>query len=118
VWLPLVLHGAAAFRAALEEKLTLTRLVYDTLRADTRFDVIDEPQLTVIAFRLRGKTDDANAELLRRINAEKKVVLSSTVLHGRFTLRVCVVSFRTHEDRVRAALASIDEAAGAVLRAC
>jgi aromatic-L-amino-acid decarboxylase len=111
VWLPLVLHGAAAFREALEEKLALTRVAYDALVADGRFEVLDDPQLTVVAFRLRGADDAANAELLRRVNARRKVVLSSTVLGGRFTLRICIVSFRTHEDRVRDALEAVFEEA-------
>src|SRR5262249_17362725 len=66
VWLPIALHGARAFRTALEEKLRLARLAHDELAADGRFEMIDEPQLSVVAFRLRGKGDAANKELLAR----------------------------------------------------
>jgi aromatic-L-amino-acid decarboxylase len=111
LWLPLVLHGAAAFREALEEKLALARMAHDALVADGRFDIVDDPQLTVVAFRLRGADDARNAELLRRVNAGGRVVLSSTVIAGRFTLRICVVSFRTHQDRVKDALEGIFAAA-------
>ena len=98
LWLPLQLHGVAAFREALAEKLALTRLAYDRLRAD--FDILDEPQLSVVAFRMRNADDARNAELLRRVNARGKVYLSSTVLGGRLALRICVLSFRTHQDRL------------------
>lgn len=111
LWLPLKLHGLDAFRAQIEEKLALARLVYDELSRDERFEVLAPPELSIVAFRMRDRDDRANAELLRRINARKRVFLSSTVLHGRLTLRVAIVSFRTHEDRIREAIASIrDEA--------
>ena len=54
IWLPLVLHGVAAFQAAIEEKLMLTRWAYDQLKDDPRFEILDEPQLSVIAFRLKA----------------------------------------------------------------
>ncbi|SDI06603.1 aromatic-L-amino-acid decarboxylase [Sinosporangium album] len=100
LWLPLHLHGVKAFREALEEKLALTGDVYLGLAADSRFEVPWAPDLTVVAFRLRDRDDEANEELLRRINASKRVFLSSTTINGRFYLRVCVLSHRTHADRI------------------
>jgi aromatic-L-amino-acid decarboxylase len=110
IWLPLVLHGAEAFRDAIEEKLMLTRWAYDQLRQDSRFEILDEPQLSVIAFRLKGKEADADArseDLQRRVNARGRVFLSSTRLDGRYVIRLCVLSFRTHMDRVREAVETI-----------
>jgi len=110
IWLPLVLHGAEAFRDAIEEKLMLTRWAYDQLRQDSRFEILDEPQLSVIAFRLKGKQADADArseDLQRRVNARGRVFLSSTRLDGRYVIRLCVLSFRTHMDRVREAVETI-----------
>ncbi len=118
LWLPLKLHGARAFREQLAEKLALARSAHDQLAADLRFEIVDEPQLSVVAFRLRAKKEDAdelNAELLHRVNARGRVFLSSTVLGGRLTLRICVLSFRTHEDRVRDAIDALREEATALL---
>jgi aromatic-L-amino-acid decarboxylase len=69
----------------------------------------------VIAFTVRAPPGkDRNllgAELLRRVNARRRVFLSSTVIEGTYVLRICVLSFRTHEDRVRDAVdALLDEA--------
>ncbi|MEO5761250.1 MAG: pyridoxal-dependent decarboxylase, partial [Vicinamibacteria bacterium] len=110
LWLPLMLHGVDAFSDAIEEKLMLTRWAYDRLKADGRFEIIDEPQLSVIAFRLKGEGpefDDATEELHRRVNARERVFLSSTRLDGRYIIRLCVLSFRTHMDRVRDAVEAI-----------
>lgn len=109
LWLPICLHGLDAFRAALAEKLALARMACERLRACPRFEVLDEPQLSVVAFRFRDRSDDDAAELLRRVVARRRVLLSSTVLDGRLALRIAVVSFRTHEDRVLDAIAALEE---------
>jgi aromatic-L-amino-acid decarboxylase len=120
VWLPLQLHGVAAFRAQLGEKLALARHAYETLAADPLFELLDEPQLSVVAFRLRLAEADAERlgpELLRRVNERRRVFLSSTRLRGRYALRICVLSFRTHADRVEDALTALrEEARGLVGR--
>jgi aromatic-L-amino-acid decarboxylase len=118
VWLPLMLHGVAAFREQLGEKLALARWAYGMLRDDPRFELLDEPQLSVVAFRLRAPAEEADRlgpELLRRVNARRRVFLSSTRIGGRYALRICVLSFRTHEDRVRDAVLALKEEAGTLL---
>ena len=55
-----------------------------------------------------------NQDLLQRINARKRVYLSSTFLQGNFVLRICVLSFRTHLDRVQMCLEDIRAAVGAL----
>ena len=37
---------------------------------------------------------------LAKINASKRVFLSSTMIGGRYILRACIVSHRTHKDRI------------------
>ena len=115
VWLPIQLHGLAAFREALHEKLVLARRAWEALKDDDRFEILDEPQLSIVAFRLRGVGDEGNTELLRRVNGRRRVFLSSTVLDGRVTLRICVLSFRTHQGRVEEAVVGLREEAGRVL---
>jgi aromatic-L-amino-acid decarboxylase len=115
LWLPLQLHGLGAFRAQLTEKLALTVLAHERLAADPRFAILDAPQLSVLAFRLRDASDAVNAELLRRVNARRRVFLSSTVLGGRLVLRICVLHFRTHRARVEEALDALQEEAAALL---
>jgi aromatic-L-amino-acid decarboxylase len=114
VWLPVQLHGLAAFRAALDEKLDLTRYLYEELRRTPGFEVPWEPELTVVAFRYRpgsGDPEEFNRRLLDRINASKRVFLSSTLIGGRFVIRACIVSHRTHRDRIEEAVDIIRAAA-------
>lgn len=114
LWLPLQLFGAAAFRDNLREKLQLARWAYEELRAEPGFECLDEPQLSVVAFRYvppRGDANAFNAALLRRVNDRARVHLSSTLLDGKFVLRICVLSFRTHGDRMVIALSDLRQAA-------
>jgi len=113
VWLPLALHGVAAFREALDEKLDLTAWLDQELARDPRLELPWRPQLTVVPFRRRGGDDAANQCLLDRINAVRRIFLSSTLLAGRFTLRACIVVHRTHRDRVEEAARIIRTAAAA-----
>jgi aromatic-L-amino-acid/L-tryptophan decarboxylase len=100
VWFPLVLHGVHAFREALDEKLDLAGYLYEELSTISELELFGEPELTVVPFRLREGGEEANKRLLDRINASKRVVLSSTLLQGDFTIRACILSHRTHRDRI------------------
>jgi len=117
VWLPLKLHGAAAFRRALDEKLDLAEWAAKELHAlEPAIEVVAEPQLSTVAFRLRQPSmdrdalNDLNRRFLARINARNRVHLTGTMVGDRFVLRICVVSFRTHQDRMEQCLQDIKAA--------
>jgi aromatic-L-amino-acid decarboxylase len=114
VWFPLVLHGVDAFRDALDEKIDLTERLDAALRGDPVLEVGWAPQLTVVAFRLRAADEDVQRDLLARINASKRVFLSSTMIRGEYWIRACIVSHRTHADRVDECAAIVHEAVAAV----
>ncbi|HWS71613.1 MAG TPA: aminotransferase class V-fold PLP-dependent enzyme, partial [Thermoanaerobaculia bacterium] len=103
VWLPLKLFGIEPFRQQLDEKLDLIESLTAELRTIPGLEIVAAPQLTIVAFRLVREGADANAltrELLQRINARKRVMLTPAVLDGMFVIRVCIVSHRTHAERV------------------
>ncbi|HSP33446.1 MAG TPA: aminotransferase class V-fold PLP-dependent enzyme [Thermoanaerobaculia bacterium] len=110
VWLPVKMFGIDVFRQQLDEKLDLTEWATAELRKIDGMEIVAEPQLSIVAFRLKG-SDDRNRELLNRINDKKRVMLTPTVIDGQFIIRICVVSFRTHMDRMRMAIDDIRSAA-------
>ena len=59
--------------------------------------------------------NELNRNLLERINARKRVMLTPTVLDGRFVIRICVVSHRTHRDRIDMAVEDVRAAVDEVL---
>ncbi len=108
MWLPLQVHGVAPFRDALTEKLLLARWAWQELARSEQFEVGPEPDLSVVTFRLKG-TDDANRRLLEAVHRDGRVFFSSTVIDGRFTLRLAIVSFRSHLDDIRLTLRVLEE---------
>jgi glutamate/tyrosine decarboxylase-like PLP-dependent enzyme len=111
LWLPLLLHGLAPFRAALEEKMLLARYFHERLSERSGFEVGPYPDLSVVIFRYRPKSgdmDDFNRKLVEAIHRDGTVFLSSTILDGRFTLRCAVVSFRVHVDTIDRTLDILD----------
>ncbi|MBJ7595520.1 MAG: aminotransferase class V-fold PLP-dependent enzyme [Candidatus Dormibacteraeota bacterium] len=115
VWMPITLHGIAAFRRALDEKLDLAQYLYEQLRAIPQLEVPWRPELSIVCFRCASRhwsdPERATATLLGRINASRRVFLSSTLVEGRMTIRVCILSVHTHRDR-------IDELLGIIRAAC
>lgn len=114
LWLPLHLHGVNAFGGQLDEKLDLAIRAHATLSADDRLEVPWPSDLTVVVFRLKGGDDDAQLRFLDRINRSQRVLLSSTRIGGSVYLRIAILSFRTHADRVDEALQIIATAAGKI----
>jgi aromatic-L-amino-acid decarboxylase len=114
VWLPLKLFGVKAFRENLAEKLHLTKWMYQRFLEGPGFECVAVPDLSVIAFRYRpkkGNVDTFNRKLLEKIVKSKKLFLSSTILNGEFVIRVCILSFRTHQPEVEEAFEIIKNSA-------
>jgi len=117
VWLPIKLLGISPFVRNLEEKLDLTLWAAEELCLVEGIEIVAEPQLSIVTFRLTVPGVGAeglnrlNRDFLARINQRKRVYLTGTTLSGLFTLRICVLSFRTHLDRMEEALADVKEAA-------
>lgn len=107
LWLPLKLFGLAPFRAALEEKLLLARYFRARLLERPGFDVGPEPDLSVVTFRYVPAALDADAfneALVSYVREDGRVFLSSSMIDGRYTIRLAVLAFRTHLDDIEAAL--------------
>jgi len=117
VWLPIAMHGIGPFRRNLEEKLELARWATQELRGIRGLEIVAEPQLSIVAFALAtpgldlAEANESNRRFLSAINARKRVYLTGTMLGPRFVLRICVLSFRTHLDRMREGMEDIRAAA-------
>lgn len=122
VWLPIKMHGIQAFRETLDEKLDLAHWITARLEAIEQLEIVARPQLSIVAFRIRslGNDDQPSNELTRalleRINSFRRVFLTGTWLEGVFVIRICVLSFRTHQAQVQDCLNDIERACGEVDR--
>ncbi len=114
MWLPLMLIGVAPFRAALEEKLLLARYAARQL-AGLGFEVGPAPDLSVVTFRWAPagvdpkRLDQLNQMIVDGVRRDGRVFISSTMLDGRYTMRLAILSFRTHLRTVDLALRVLQE---------
>jgi len=118
LWLPLWVHGVGAFRAALDEKLDLARYAYRALRRDPGFETPLHPDLSIVVFRAQDLDDVANRAMLDAVNESGRLFLSGTMVNGRYVLRLCVLSHRTHACHVADALAALSDVRREYALAC
>lgn len=112
LWLPLQLYGVETFKAALAEKIWLTRYFYEEIQKIEGFEVGPYPQLSVMTYRYVPKEGDANAfnaALIDEVKKDGRVFLSSTLIDGIFYLRLAVLSFRTHKSTIDICLSVLKE---------
>ncbi|MEO1050832.1 MAG: aminotransferase class I/II-fold pyridoxal phosphate-dependent enzyme [Bacteroidota bacterium] len=112
LWLPLMVHGVEPFRQNLEEKLLLAQYFQAKIKSIPHFEVGPDPDLSITIFRYvpdAGDANEFNQRLVKAIHEDGRVFLSSTVLDGKFTLRMAIVSFRTHLETIDLALEVIQQ---------
>ena len=109
MWLPLMLVGTKPFTAALDEKLLLARYFREQI-ARHGYEVGPDPDLSVVTFRWAPpgmsleEANRRNQEIVDGVRRDGRVFISSTMLDGRFTLRLAVLAFRTHLRTIDTAL--------------
>jgi len=114
VWLPFKLHGVGAFRDNLDEKLDLAHWAAERLRELPGVELVCPPQLSLLAFRVDRPgleyeaRDRLNRDVMEGVNRRQRVHLTGTTLDDGFVIRICVLSFRTHQDRLEMALEDIE----------
>lgn len=112
LWLPLQLHGIKPFVACLQEKLLLTTYFRNELKKKG-FELGPEPDLSVSHFWWpvpKGDENAFNRKILKEIHRDGIVFMSSTIINGRFVIRMAVLSFRTKLETIDRAVEMLDRA--------
>ena len=106
VWLSVKLFGAAAFREAIAEKRRLALDAWRRVAALPHIVIDAPPELSLFVFHVtrpgatRAQEDEATRTLLENTTRRGRVMLSGCTAHDRFLGRVCVLSFRTHQQHI------------------
>jgi glutamate/tyrosine decarboxylase-like PLP-dependent enzyme len=103
LWLPLMLVGTRPFESALEEKILLARYFHERLLTLEGFEPGPAPDLSIVTFRYipdKGSENDFNRHLIKAIQDDGRIFLSSTTLDGKFVIRLAVLGVRTHLDTI------------------
>jgi len=103
MWFPLMLFGLKPFRAPLAEKIWLARYFHQELSRTEGFEIGPDPDLSIVIYRYLPKAGDANAfnkRLLEAVLEDGRIFISSTMIDGKYTLRLAVLNFRTHIESI------------------
>jgi aromatic-L-amino-acid decarboxylase len=119
LWLALRVHGAQAFRDAIEGNLRQAQLLYDLAADHPDFETREHrPQLSIVPIRHAppgcADLDRHNEALCRAMQHDGRVYISPAVIDGRIWLRPCFTNFRTTVDDVRVTLAVAAEIGSAI----
>jgi glutamate/tyrosine decarboxylase-like PLP-dependent enzyme len=120
VWLGVRYFGVAALRDAMDRAMDLALHAERLVRAEPALEVLAPAQLGILCFRVRppGVDDPAvldalNARVNAAVNADGRFLVSSTRLRGAFSLRMCVLGYRTTAADVQACVAACVRAVAA-----
>ncbi|RYZ51551.1 MAG: decarboxylase, partial [Proteobacteria bacterium] len=99
LWLSLKVFGLEAFREHLSTKWQQARWTCAALRDHGAFEIVAEPDLSLFAWRLKNdESNEKTKRLFQTINATGRFFLTSCEIKGKFTIRTCILGFRTQES--------------------
>ena len=111
VWLAIQTFGVDAFRAVIDRALDLTLRAQAAIQADPRLELVTPASLGILTFRRRGAPGDdpdavdrANERIVAALARAGDVLLTSTVIRGRYAIRLCILNHTSTWDDVRYAL--------------
>jgi len=94
LWFVLRYYGHEGLAAIIREQVAMTQQLKDKIAADPRFEICAPSELSVVCFRQQG-SDETNRLLLDGVNGSGRFFISSTVVHGRYILRIAVGNIQT-----------------------
>lgn len=110
LWFVLRHYGIEGLQHHVREHVRLAQQFAGWIKQDARFELMVDPPLNLVCFRLKG-ADEKNQQLMDRLNRSGDLYLTHTKLNGAFTLRLCVGQTNTTARHVEKAWKRISEEA-------
>jgi glutamate/tyrosine decarboxylase-like PLP-dependent enzyme len=110
LWVSLRFFGVEAFRSAIRHSLELAAHAARRVEESESLELAAPPSLGIVCFRRPDLDEDGNAGLAAALERSGLGLVSSTRLHGRFALRLCVLNHQSTTDDVERVLAFLETA--------
>ena len=117
VWLAIETFGLDAFRATIDRAIDQTLLAQARIEGDPRLELVTPASLGILTFRRRGAddepaavTDRRNEAIVRSLAASGEVLVTSTLIKGRYAIRLCVLNHTTEDEDVAFAIDCVADA--------
>ncbi len=116
IWMSVQTFGMVAFRAAVAQGIELAERAGRYIADSPLLELMTPASLGIVCFRINprgaevgeGALHQLNGEIRARVFWDDLAFLSSTSLHGRLALRMCVINHTTTWDDVRETLKTIE----------
>jgi aromatic-L-amino-acid decarboxylase len=110
VWVSLRFFGLAAFREAIARSLELAARAAKRVEASESLELLAPPSLGIVCFGRRDLDEQGNAGLAAALERSGVGLVSTTRLHGRLALRLCVLNHTSGPEDVEQVLAFLETA--------
>lgn len=104
VWFSLKEHGLETYQSLVEQNIAQAQYLGDLVRGDPRLELLAPIALNVVCFRYRGNLKEeaglkaVNQEIVLRLQESGIAAPSSTLIGGRFAIRVANVNHRSQRE--------------------
>lgn len=115
LWFVIRHYGVEGLRFHVRKHVELAQQFASWVRSSKDFELAVAPPLNLVCFRHRAG-DDLNRRLMERLNGSGRVLISHTVLDGRYVLRFCVGQTHTELKHVESAWDLIVKTAAELLK--
>ena len=117
IWMSVQTFGMAAFRQAISHGMMLAHRIEEYVEDSSVLEMLTPATLGIACFRVKPANTDLGEDVLEEINRtvlarvfwEDRAFISSTLLHGAFALRMCVINYTTTWNDVRKTLEAISK---------
>lgn len=118
LWLSLRYHGVNAFRQSIAKDIAQASRLANAIERQRELELLAPVELSAVCFRHRGTVGQSaeelnsfNLALLKRVVSRGRIYLSNALLHGKFSLRACIVNHRTKDADVDSVIPEVLAAA-------
>jgi aromatic-L-amino-acid decarboxylase len=106
LWVTLRVHGRQAYEEHIDRQLRLARSFADWIRESEDYELVVEPDLTIVNFRVKKAGDEqttavANQAVVDAITRDGTRWISETKVAGRSVIRMMVISYLTDETHLK-----------------
>ena len=104
IWFSLKVHGASLFGRLVAQNIEQAQYLAGLIAADPQLELVAPVALNIVCFRYRpanadnARVNEINESILVRLQESGAAVPSSTVLDGRFAIRVAITNHRSRRE--------------------
>ncbi|EFO86083.1 CRE-TDC-1 protein [Caenorhabditis remanei] len=114
LWFVIRMYGIDGLQKYIREHVRLAKKMETLLRADAKFEIVNEVIMGLVCFRMKGD-DELNQTLLTRLNASGRIHMVPASLGDRFVIRFCVCAENATDKDIEVAYEIISQATQHVL---